>query len=383
MGRPSGLAHWLWIEAQLRTPPFVQRAIVPYLHRAKEYARLLAEPHLPLRELRGSNQAGPLTVTYGGLGYAEPLLKSLLFTEEPVEREIGRIPVWRPDELVSASVGDLTIIESGECLTRKLPRRSAITLPFRVQFILDTRGEWEEVEQRFRRDARRNDMRKAIKLGYEYEISHKESDLEMFYHDMYRPTMLKRHGDLADLLPKQEAYQFLRHGWLFLTKRDGTYVSGGLCLARQGVVGFKEMGVLNGDEQLMREGAVGAMNYLRIRWAREQGFRGVNLGSCWPYLSGIFRNKRKWGAAVSVPPNEHKQIWISIQRDTPAVAHFLNSNPCVIIDGGRKLKGLIVDNNSEDVTPETEARWDKLYATPGLSGILVRSVAELMETPAF
>jgi hypothetical protein len=372
------MARWLWIEAQCGTPSFVQRTVVPYLHKAKEGARLLARPYMPLYELRGRNQAGPLTVTYGGLGYAKPLLKSLLFLEEPVEREVGRVFVWGPGELISSRASDLIIIESSESLTRRLPSQSAITLPFRVQFILDIRGEWEEVEQRFRRDARRNDMRKAQKLGYEYEISHKESDLEMFYHDMYLPTMQERHGELADFLPKREAYQFLRHGWLFLTKRDGTFVSGGLCLARQGIVGFKEMGVLNGDEQLMREGAVGAMNYLRIRWAHEQGYRGVNLGSCWPYLSGIFRSKRKWGAAVSVPAHEHKRIWIGIQRDTPAVSQFLKSNPCVIVDDRGELQGLIVADGPDSVTPEAEATWHKLYATPGLDDLLIRSVTDLM-----
>lgn len=383
MSRLSELGHQWWIGLQLGAPPFVQRTVIPFLHQAKEIARLLAEPYMLLYELRGQNQAGPLTVTYGGLEYAKPLLKSLLFLEEPAEKEIGRVLVWRPDDLIDSTASDLTIIESSQYLIRKLPIQNAIILPFRVQFVLDVQGEWEEVEQRFRRDARRNDMRKAQKLNYEYEISHSKTDLEMFYHDMYLPTMQKRHGKLAALLPKREAYQLLRHGWLFLTKRDGVYVSGGLCHAQQGILGFKEMGVLNGDTQLMREGAVGAMNYLRIRWAHQEGYRGVNLGECWPYLSGMFRSKRKWGAAVSIPSHEHKQIWIRIQRNTPAVSHFLKSNPCVIVNSGGELQGLIVTDDPDDVTPETEAMWHKLYATPGLSGLLVRSVTDLMERPTF
>jgi hypothetical protein len=375
--------RWLWIETKLGAPPFVQRTVMPSLHKAKEMARLLAQPYVPLYELKGQNEAGPSTVTYGGLGYAKPTLKSLVFLEEPTEREIGRVFVWRPGELSLSTTSDLTIIESGRYLIRKLPSQSAITLPFRVQLVLDIQGEWEEVEQRFRSDARRNDVRKAQKLGYEYEISHNKADVEMFYRDMYLPTMRKRHGNLAALLPKQEAYQLMRHGCLFLTKRDGTYVAGGLCHVRQGILAFKEMGVLNGDKQLMREGAVGAMNYLRIRWAHQQGYRGVNFGECWPYLSGMFRSKRKWGAAVSIPSHEHKQIWLRIQRNTPAVSQFLKSNPCVIMDSRGELYGLIVTDDPDNVTPKTEATWRKLYATPGLSDLLVRSVTDLMEKSAF
>jgi hypothetical protein len=383
MSKLSELGRWLWMEAQLGAPAFVERAVMPRLHEAKEIARLLARPYLTLHQWRGQNEEGALTVNYAGLGYAEPLLKSLLFEEDPSEREISQVPVWRPEGLASALGSDVTIIESSNHLIRKLSSQNAITLPFRVQFVLDIQGEWKEVEQRFRRDARRNDMRKAEKFGYEYEISHRETDLEMFYRDMYLPTMQKRHGELAALLPRREAYQLLRHGCLFLSKRDGMYVAGGLCYVRQGILEFKEMGVLNGDEQLMREGAVGAMNYLRIRWAHQEGYKGVNFGECWPYLSGIFQSKRKWGAVVSIPSHEHKQIWIGIHRNTPAVSQFLKCNPCIILDGKGELQGLIVTDATDNVPSQTEAAWHKLYATPGLGGLLVRSVADLMQKPKF
>lgn len=371
------------MEAQLRAPPAIERAVMPRLHEAKEIVRLLAEPYLTLCQWQGENEAGSLNVTYAGLGYSEPMLKSLLFTEDPREKQIGQVPVWRPENLINTSASDIIIVESSKHLIRKLPKESAVIAPFRVQFVLDLQGEWMEVMQRFRRDARRNDMRKAQKYGYEYEISRSETDVEMFYCNMYLPTMQKRHGELAALLPRREAYQLLRHGWLFLTKRDGIYVAGGLCHARQGILEFKEMGVLDGDEQLMREGAVGAMNYLRIRWAHQAGFKGVNLGEGWPYLSGIFQSKRKWGSVLSIPPHEHKRIWLRIQRNTPAVALFVEKNPCVIIDGDERLQALIVTDNADNVDPETEAMWHKLYATPGLSGLIVRSMKDLMEKPVF
>lgn len=383
MSKFSELGHWVWMEAQLGAPPFVERAVLRRLHEAKEIARLLAKPYLTLYQWEGQNEGGGVTVTYAGLGYAGPTIKSLLFTEDPSQEEIGRASVWRLSELVNAPTSDITIVESSKYLIRKLPKENAVILPFRLQFVLDVQGEWEEVEQRFRRDARRNDMRKAQKYGYEYEISHSGTDLEMFYRDMYLPTMEKRHGELAALLPRREAYQLLRHGWLFLTKRDGVYVAGGLCHTQRGILEFKEMGVLDGDEQLMREGAVGAMNYLRIRWAHQEGFKGVNLGECWPYLSGIFQSKRKWGAVVSIPSHEHKRIWIGIHRNTPAVSHFLKSNPCVIVDSKGELHGLIVTCDPDNVPSQSEAMWRKLYETPGLSGLLIRSTTDLMEKPKF
>ncbi|TEU11856.1 MAG: hypothetical protein E3J21_22585, partial [Anaerolineales bacterium] len=79
----------LWIKAQLEAPPSVQRAIIPLLHEAKEIARLLARPYLPIYQLQGQGQGGPLTVTYVGLEFTKPFLKSLIFVEDPVEQQVG------------------------------------------------------------------------------------------------------------------------------------------------------------------------------------------------------------------------------------------------------------------------------------------------------
>jgi hypothetical protein len=376
MSKFSELGHWAWMEAQLGAPPFVERALMPRLHEAKEIGRLLAEPYLTLYQWQGRNEGGALSVAYMGLGYAGPMLKDLLFTGDPLEKEIGRIPIWRPESLVDASTSDITIVEASKHLIRRLPNLNAIVLPFRVQFVLDTRGEWGEIEGRFHRNIRRQMKTAQRDYCYEYEISSCEQDLKMFYRTMYLPNVQQRHGKLAAILPEREAYQLLRHGWLFLLKRDNICVCGSLGYARRGIVEFKEMGLLNGDRQLMKDGVVDAMLYLGIYWTHQEGYQAFSFGDNWPYLSGIFQSKRKWGAAVSIASQEHKQIWIGIHRNTPAVSQFLKSNPCVIIDSRGDLHGLIVTDDSNSVTPETEVKWRRLYATPGLSGLLVRSVVD-------
>jgi hypothetical protein len=383
MSKFSDLGHWMWMEAQLGAPPFVVGTVMPRLHEAKETARLLAKPYLTLYQWEGQNEGGALTVTYAGLDYAGPTLKSLLFTEDPSQKEIGRGSIWRPHELVNARAGDITIVESSARLIRRLPTQNAIILPFRVKFVLDLEGDLLEVEQRFHRNTRRK-VRKAKRYdGYEYEISRREQDLEMFYDTMYLPNVQERHGELAAILPEGEARQLLRHGWLFLVKRDGVYVCGCLGHIQQDIVEFVEMGVLNGDLQLMRQGAVDAMYYLGIRWAHQEGYQAFSFGESWPYMLGIFQSKSRWGAVASVSPYEHKQIWIGFQRNTPAVSQFLKSNPCVIVDSGGELQALIVTDDPDNVPPQTEAAWRKLYETSGLRGLLVRSVTDLMEKRKF
>jgi hypothetical protein len=377
MSKLAELSHKWWIEAQLSAPPLVQQMVIPRLHKAKEIVRLVKEPYLTLYQWQGQNEAGRLTVSYAGLGYAKSLLRQMLFPQGSSEKEVGRIPAWRLEGLANVAGSDMTIVEISKHLIRKLPHQKAIILPFRIRYTLDLRGEWLDIEERFHRNVRRNARKAHGYESYEYEISHRKEDLEMFYHTMYLPTVHARHGELADILPEREAYQLLRYGWLFLVKQEGDYVCGSLGYAKYGAVEFKEMGVRNGDMNLMRQGVVEAMNYLRIRWANQQGYQALSFGDSWPYLSGIFQAKRKWGSAVSISTHEHKRIWLIVQRNTPAIVQFLQNNPCVICDEQGKLYGFIVTPYFDAVTPEMEMEWYKLYATPGFTGLLVCSPTDL------
>jgi len=135
-----------WIKAQLKAPPLVQRSIIPRLHEAKEVVRLLAKPHLPVYQLQGQGQGGPLTVTYIGLEYIKPYLVELLFAEKPVEQRVGQIPFWRYSELAALSSNDIVVVEAAKHLIGKLLCQNAIVLPEFVGHILDIQGGWEDVK---------------------------------------------------------------------------------------------------------------------------------------------------------------------------------------------------------------------------------------------
>jgi hypothetical protein len=373
----------LWIKARLNAPPSVQRTVILRLHEAKEIVRLLARPYLPVYQLQGQGRGGPLMVTHIGLEYAKPFLKDLLFVEDPVEQKVGRIPFWRHDELANLSSGDIIVVETTRHLIRKLPRQNAIVLPQYVHHILDVRGDWQDVKSRFRKSTRR-ELRLTQKYDYQYEVSHDDQDFEMFYHNMYVPTMKNRHGSLASLISASEAYQYFRHGLLFLVKRDGQGICGSICDIEQDTVRYMIMGVINGDQQLMDEGAIGALNCLRIQWANQHGYKAVNfLGSGIPRLNGgMFQYKRKWGTAISVPPHLHRQIWIRIQHNTPTVSQFLKENPFIVVDENGKLHGLIVVDDPHNVSAKTRKGWEKRYVTPGLSSLLIRPVSHFTEGSA-
>lgn len=373
-----GISHGLWVEAQLRAPDWVRDIIIPYLHEAKELVRL--RPYLAVHRLYGQNRGGPLTVDYIGLNY-RPTLVDALFTEEPVIKEFGRVATWRNVTLANCRESDLVVVAGSKYLIRKLPRQNAIVLPFYVRMVLNVQGSWEDVKARIHKNVRRYEFRLIRKYGYEYEISDHQEDFEKFYHTMYVPTIKKRKGDLASPMSVREAYQYFRHSSLLhLIKRDGQYVAGGLSYVQGNLVKCRLIGALNGDERLIHEGALAGYYYAVVHWANQEGHKSVVFGDCVPRLeNGVFQYKRKWGGVVTYSDKVHKQVWIKVQRDTPPVRQFFKDNPFIIIDEHGQLQGLIVTDDPDNVPEAVKDEWNKKYATPGLGGLLIRSITDLFD----
>lgn len=369
-----GFIRNLWIKARVGAPPFVQRVVIPRMHEAKEFSRLLVRPRLPVYRLEGQAHGSSLTVTYIGLAFAKSFLKSILFSEDPVEQQVGQIPFWRHDEIANSSSSDIVIVHTAEHVIGKLPRQSAIVLPHYVHHILDVRGDWQDVRLRFHRSVRRNELRLVRKYDYKYDVSHDRQDFETFYDQMYVPTMDDRHDELSTPLSMDEAYQYFRHGYLFRVTREGNWVAGGVCHPILETLSFDVMGVRDADVGLIREGAASTLYYAVSHWANQQGYEAVNFLGTGPYLeNGNFQYKRKWGTTISVPPHLHRQIWIRVRRITPAVSKFLKENPLIVVDEDGKLNGLVMVDDPQSVSAATREEWEKLYATPGLSSLMVCS----------
>jgi hypothetical protein len=374
------LTRNVWLKAQLEAPPSVQRTVIPHLHEAKEIVRLLVMPYLPVYQLQGQGQGGPLAVTYIGLQFAKPFLKDLLFTEEPQEQKVKGIPFWRRRELLDLFPSDIVIVEAAEHLIRRLPRHNAMVLPHFIRHVVDVRGDWQDVQRRFHKTVRKNELRWIRKYGYKYDLSYARGDFEYFYHQMYLPTMKDRHGKLALPMSFGEAYQYFRHGWLFRVHRAGDWTSGMVCHLQQNTIMAQVLGVKDADVQLITEGVIGALYYAAIHWANQNGYEAVNFLGTNPFLAiGVFQHKRKWGAMVRVPSNLHRQIWIRIRHHTPAVSQFLKENPCIVVDEDGELHGLIIVDDLRSVSAGTKEEWERRYSTPGLSSLLIRSVNDFAQ----
>jgi hypothetical protein len=368
---------------QRRSPQWMRCSIFSFLNTARDFAVLGLRRHFNVYQMAGQANKGPITVVYAENGEHRSFrlyLEDIFFAKEPVVKKY-QLPIWRVGELINDSNSDLTFILANKVLINKLPTRNTILMPHVLNQTLDIRGRWEDVLQRFHKTIRRNELRLIRKYNYEAEISDKDTDFEKFFHEMYLPSMKTRHGEQAQLRSYEKAYRHFKRGVLILVKRDGEVVGGGLCNLEKepGVVHFLLIGVMNADQQLLKEGAQGAVYHAVIRWSHEHSYEAVNIGEAIPpYLEdSVLQYKRKWGIGLRVLPTIRTRIWLKIQRDTPAVRQFFKDSPLIIIGEYGQLQGLIVVDDPSNITEATLNEWNAQYATPGLDGLLVCSMADL------
>jgi hypothetical protein len=252
-------------------------------------------------------------------------------------------------------------------------------LPRLVFQSLVVRGTWEDVLGRLHDNLRKDYLKAMRRFGYDYKTSHEDEDFEMFFDQMYVPLMQAHHSSLAMIASRREAYRVFQRGVLFLVYRDGQCVSGELSQIddRHKLIHARFIGVRDGDEQLVREGAQKAARHAVIHWANRHGYHEVNFQGCEPFLSkGILQDKKRWGAGIQ--SSNHKRILLKIQRSTPAVCRFLENNPCITISKQEDLRGLFFVEDSPSIPALTREKCEKTCAMPGLDGYFVRTVNDFL-----
>ncbi|GAB3903910.1 hypothetical protein GCM10028803_33100 [Larkinella knui] len=147
----------------------------------------------------------------------------------------------------------------------------------------------------------REDVRRARKADYTFEISRDADWTAEFFCRYYRPSMQGRHGDEAYIMPQQEIAALV-------TGQNAEFVkilSGGICIAAMlaQVEGdnyhFLRLGWLNNDSAYVKQGAIAALYWFLIQRAFQLTCSTVFLGGTPTYLeSGVLKFKMKWGAQL-------------------------------------------------------------------------------------
>ncbi len=285
--------------------------------------------------LRGSarqSERPGTVVTAGAEPWAEYLAES--FLEGRVQRElVGRVPLWTLPSILRS------LWPSVDLVTARVDRLSARLL-FRVGYLLvpewvDLRlGVPEDVGALTRGNSSlKSDLRKIRRNGLSFEVSPAGADLETFYGRYYLPYARKHYGKYAYIRRLDALRRYYHHGALLWVLHRGERVAGCLVSPRDKMLRAVALGTLRGDQQHVEMGAISAIYYYVLEYARTLGCEEINYGGTRPILTdGALRFKRKWRMRMVEQPNCGYEFLIHWRRIGEDVLDLLSHTPLVFRD---------------------------------------------------
>ena len=320
--------------------------------------------------VRGKERSSNLdlaTLIIGDFEFAH-YFANLVYSKNRKIQALKKIAYRNISSIIDQAKAEVIIGQGNWLLSRLLSREGFLILP-KIDFTLDISSSWEKIFARMSRLRRRN-IRTIEKHEYSYEITKEPYELELFYSKMYLPYISKRHRKSAKLSSFFSLNQIFRKGGLLLVKRNGKYVSGIIYDVNNDRVNARYLGIYEGKNEYLVEGAGQAALYFLIKWSKLQGYKEIDYGLSEPFMNdGAFTYKKSWG--MKVKPSGKLVLGLRVSNFSTAVLEFLSENPLIFAEP-EGLSGLIF----QKVEETTEKRFVNLhnsYCTPGLSKIVVVS----------
>ncbi len=253
--------------------------------------------HVPLRLLRGTARESGTEVRLLAAGGADwtAYVTSRFFAGEPVVEEVLRVPVWRLQRQVDAwePRADLVVIGIDRFSARVFLRRDYLALPQWVAAWMNVPQEAQDFERQHSRTE--SDFRRVRKQGFESSYSNAAADFDLFYDHFYQPYLQSRHQVQAPMAPRWMLRVVFRRGGLQWETCQGVRVAADLVVCEGTDYAPVVTGLLEGREELRRQGALVALYAHAPQHARALGCTRIMLGGSRPCLhDGVLRYKSKW-----------------------------------------------------------------------------------------
>jgi hypothetical protein len=333
---------------------------------------LRAFPRLPVYKLIGTDW----TIIFVG---TEPSLKEIraLFFEEARQQEMGRIALWKlsaQSQQWLAEGVDLVVCE----LSRIHPWPPKAVLTFSVPtWIQQSLALPEPLETllsgRVMKSVRHN-LNRAQKGAFSWYFSRAKEDFDHFHYNMYLPYIENRHGQRALTAAYEDQWQrWFARGGLIIVTQNNRRVGGLLCYIKSNTCFAIEVGVLQGDPDLIGQGIKIASDWFAVNWAYQQGARVYDMGGTRPWRSnGVFIYKSRWRAKV-VERKRIYGVWTFLaDKLSSSLQNHLNELGFISELDGKFYRALL----STDSTSLTETDVEKELSTiggQGLDGLVVIS----------
>ena len=347
------------------------------------YYLAIAHSYLPVSVLRGCTRphGRPGTLLVVGKKPWVDHLPGVFFAEQAQGRELGSFPIWAlPSKLAQLqSSVDLTVIRVNKMSARLFFDKGFLHVPEAIEALLKVP---EDPTVLFRAGKSvRSDLCKIRQNRLEPHFSREESDFEEFYRQMYLPYIYARHGKFAYGANRYRLRHKFHRGGILWVEQGGKRIAGMVLERRQQWLKLVALGTTYGDLAPVKQGALAAVYYFGIEYARQHGFTLLSLGTNGALLQdGILRYKRKWGAAFTESSDNHFDLLLRWDRFDGVVADFLSQTSPVFRESGG-ISAIHVMHTERPASPAKAKKAHKSLWVGGLHRLYLVSTAG-WEAPA-
>ena len=288
------------------------------------------------------------------------------------------VPVWLEGQ------ADLVVCELSRFTRRRIQAPLQVTIPKWIAQAVPLPSDMAGLLAGKKGRDIRNALNKNPDL-MNYIYSQEKSDFDLFYHSMYVPYVLQRHGSLAFVEPYALLLHYFKRGGVVFVCKQGEPIAGSLVFRRTNWIYAVDGGVLNADSGLFKADIYRIMAWASIDWAISQGVERMHLGGTYAWRSnGIFRFKRDWRCNVIPLYGFIRGSWIfSMNQPSAEMIDRLNERGLITENNGKYYGVIFERENSDPALSELSRDFDAAQQD-GLAGLaVVSSVGTIfIETPA-
>jgi hypothetical protein len=352
--------------------------VVPVFFFLKRVLIFASQFRLSVHLLEGKEKWGgeSLTTLYLGDERGLLFLSDLLYSADPRKENLGKIFIWRIESRTNSHLprADIIFIKIDGFFSRFLSRGGLVIIPEWILFMLDLSRPLPELEKLPPNKSLRENLRIFRRHNYSYEITRDPVKFKYFYDHMYYPYVMGKYGKITSGTDFKKMERIFRNGQLLLVKKGGDYISGIVIVRISCDTMFAySLGITEGSIEYLRAGALTALYYFVILWAKERGYKWLDFGECRSFLNdGVLNYKKSWGMEMKISRRLMNIFGMKICNFHPGVRNFLENKPFIFMDQ-EKLKGLILVDQNHPLIPEEVQSLVKTYCIPGLDCLVILS----------
>lgn len=253
---------------------------------------------------------------------------------------------------------DAAIVEIVKYTNSFVNKETGFLMPRWLDMQLDT-----EV---FQKKSQKLDITRRIrKHSLTFKVTTGEEDFKLFYYRMYIPFISARHKDSAVLSDyKHFRKRFKKKkGKIRLILKEDQPIAGSYIEKKWDMLQLAGVGVLDGNSEYLKMGAIGATYYFTLQECIKNGISKMHMGGTSPILTdGLTKFKLSLGAeAVNADKFGRLWLWFVPLKDSVAMRNILKSNPIVYKSKNKIYRSLFINQNDYDDKMQFIKVWNRSY----------------------